>query len=457
MAAQNEDLYSVQTGFNKYVNNLSGVVSGPNFVDLPTLQRLVIINSVKTPNFRKIKKSQYPLNNYSKESTVIWSPLSDYSQRTWTSGLATTHPYFNDGSYHYLYHVMSMSGYNLSNVTAAIDPTGEAVSRLLINLSDTKTNTLVTAAEMNKTVDHLAKTAKRLFNSLRALKKGDFLGFTNALGVTSGSAGKKRFYRKKKGESRNPNSSRFGEYSTSTASGRTRDFAAETWLEYQYAWKPLLFDVYSHAKALAELNIEHQHVIRRAEGSAQSHADMTVTYRPQYQLVTKRSEERKWSKVGVFYQLQNGAPNAFTQLGIDNPLAVAWELVPFSFVADWFLPIGTYLSNLTASGGYVFHSGFISRRRVCETTLQLQSNGQGSTYSYFSTDPFVGSGFARKQEVFISRERIYSFPAPSFPGFRDPRRGSVLNVGTENREGDGGAQKALSAISLLQSLFLKNR
>jgi hypothetical protein len=34
------------------------------------------------------------------------------------------------------------------------------------------------------------------------------------------------------------------------------------------------------------------------------------------------------------------------QMGVLDPLSVAWEVLPFSFVADWFIPIGTYLENL---------------------------------------------------------------------------------------------------------------
>jgi hypothetical protein len=34
------------------------------------------------------------------------------------------------------------------------------------------------------------------------------------------------------------------------------------------------------------------------------------------------------------------------QLGLLDPLSVAWELLPWSFVIDWFIPIGAYLDVL---------------------------------------------------------------------------------------------------------------
>jgi hypothetical protein len=34
------------------------------------------------------------------------------------------------------------------------------------------------------------------------------------------------------------------------------------------------------------------------------------------------------------------------QLGLLDPASVLWEITPYSFVVDWFVPFGTYLDNL---------------------------------------------------------------------------------------------------------------
>ncbi len=38
--------------------------------------------------------------------------------------------------------------------------------------------------------------------------------------------------------------------------------------------------------------------------------------------------------------------------GLINPASIAWELVPFSFVVDWFYPVGSYLNSFTDLLGY---------------------------------------------------------------------------------------------------------
>lgn len=40
--------------------------------------------------------------------------------------------------------------------------------------------------------------------------------------------------------------------------------------------------------------------------------------------------------------------------GFNNPQLVLWELVPFSFVVDWLLPIGQWLESINALAGVSF-------------------------------------------------------------------------------------------------------
>ena len=48
-------------------------------------------------------------------------------------------------------------------------------------------------------------------------------------------------------------------------------------------------------------------------------------------------------------QIKVSNPNVLlaNRLGLLNPISVAWELVPFSFLIDWFVPVGNYLDSFT--------------------------------------------------------------------------------------------------------------
>jgi hypothetical protein len=78
-------------------------------------------------------------------------------------------------------------------------------------------------------------------------------------------------------------------------------------------------------------------------------------------------------EVGVGYAIADQTRFDLERLGLVNPLAVAWELVPLSFVFDWFLPVGDMLSALTIGFGTTFKTGY--------TTLWLDNDFSYSTQS----------------------------------------------------------------------------
>jgi hypothetical protein len=108
------------------------------------------------------------------------------------------------------------------------------------------------------------------------------------------------------------------------------------WLEMQYAWLPLVSQGYEAGKALAALtgprSLRFTASIGTKYGSyegSQGPFDYTYPVRTSY---SKRL-------LAELYE-----PVSFNRsLGLVDPLSIAWEVVPYSFVVDWFLPVGTYL------------------------------------------------------------------------------------------------------------------
>jgi hypothetical protein len=80
----------------------------------------------------------------------------------------------------------------------------------------------------------------------------------------------------------------------------------------------------------------------------------------QPRVIYKRNYQcREWAVVRV----DNPTLRAASEAGLTNPLSVAWEMTPFSWVADYFLKIGGFLSSFTALEGLtVLDSGRWWRR-----------------------------------------------------------------------------------------------
>lgn len=114
---------------------------------------------------------------------------------------------------------------------------------------------------------------------------------------------------------------------------------ATNWLELQYGWLPLLSDIRSGAELLAHrLNVPFvkRYVVRTSVRLSQ--AEIIAQTNANYYYESMRSSA---SRQIIAYVSE---PPSVAQLsGLLDPEIVAWELLPFSFIADWFLPIGDWL------------------------------------------------------------------------------------------------------------------
>lgn len=123
--------------------------------------------------------------------------------------------------------------------------------------------------------------------------------------------------------------------------------SADAWLELQYGWKPLVSDICAALEAArnglklpvltAKRHLEEEHPLPTpdpagAVGFATGYCRSGVIARVDAELTSP-----------ALYQLDS--------LSLLNPYSLFWELLPFSFVIDWFIPIGNMLKSMSASFG----------------------------------------------------------------------------------------------------------
>jgi hypothetical protein len=136
----------------------------------------------------------------------------------------------------------------------------------------------------------------------------------------------------------------------------------ESWLEYRYGWKPLLLDCdevikFAHRK---REKCDRLRLVSRAGGSKELDgvADLTVPtslYSGPNGVtqVTGKTRYQKTVRVGagvIYDMVSHSTTDDLNRLlgtrPSDLPLGV-WECIPFSFVADWFVNVGEWLSAVT--------------------------------------------------------------------------------------------------------------
>jgi len=129
------------------------------------------------------------------------------------------------------------------------------------------------------------------------------------------------------------------------------------WLELQYGWNPLMSDIHGACTAL-EKTWNQKYPLIGVQASASETEQKFRTGTGQYGSTrTERTDYVHSHKVALYFLLANSWLAQFNALGLVNPALIVWEKVPYSFVVDWFLPIGNWLSALDADFGYTFKAG----------------------------------------------------------------------------------------------------
>lgn len=128
------------------------------------------------------------------------------------------------------------------------------------------------------------------------------------------------------------------------------------WLFYKFFWLPILQDIHSALEAM-EAAASKSGAFR---ASASGTAPMGI---PGLQDATCPIVSAQFSgtfevKVEVAYKVSNPLAFSLSQHGLTNPLSLAWELLPLSFVLDWFVSVGSFMSALSRPWGLVFDWGY---------------------------------------------------------------------------------------------------
>lgn len=171
--------------------------------------------------------------------------------------------------------------------------------------------------------------------------------------------------------------------------GRT---LADLWLELHFGWEPLVKDI---GAAALVLNRDPPSAISRGKGRC---VDEKHVIGGNFAWTTHLAYE---SRVLMQARVRVENPNLhlLDQLGFINPLSVMWEVVPFSFVVDWFVPVGAFLSSFTDFVGLEMDQYFTT------TTKRAVSSER---YNQAPYAPYIETGSAFRSV------RTLSIPAYQF-------------------------------------------
>lgn len=196
-------------------------------------------------------------------------------------------------------------------------------------LLDQKVDLLTTLGETKSTLEMLGNAATDLFQLYRHVKRGNIRGVKKVLSRRGLNRAIKHTWKNKPVQNR--------------------------WLELQYGWSPLCGDISTAFKHFASDRDAYPQVYKCVKSTIAGKSGWDPR-EPNWR--NSKGDYMAVIKTACYYSVEDPKlrDRAKWNVGL-NPLLTAWELVPYSFVVDWFLPIGDFLAQAGSSAGLRFISG----------------------------------------------------------------------------------------------------
>jgi hypothetical protein len=279
------------------------------------------------------------------------------------------------------------------------------LGRLREKIVGTSFDATVFLGEGREALDMIFNAATRIRKSLTQLKRGNVIAAGRELGILPDNTGRIRsihFQTTGKGPKYLPL-----RVPPPGKTGTISETAAKVWLEWSYGWLPLVNDCGNAAEYLAAR--------LQAPLYKEYRVSLKVPLRAQFSQDYVTTVQKGYIRTSILARLTE--IDQVKLLGFTDPAAVIWELTPWSFVADWFIPIGNYLQarGLAQSISGTFVTTKVTRKYERANDIRDTRDVQG-----YLSNSFENNFYSRLQ---ILMERTVSsslnVPKPSFRNLSD--------------------------------------
>lgn len=197
----------------------------------------------------------------------------------------------------------------------------------------------------------------------------------------------------------------------------TKKSMANIWAEFRWGWTPLISDAYDGAVWAAHLlnaPIVFRFAVRREMVNVLKDSYINSPYSVGPHAGFGAHSHRRQ----LIAYLEEPPHNAV--LDAINPASVAWELVPYSFVFDWFIPISTWLQ--VRGLGSTLRGKFVTTDLIRKETGGLVIDNFNPTAVYKCKWRSSTGDFAyENSDSYFTMSRTIStsldIPKPVFKGF----------------------------------------
>lgn len=170
-------------------------------------------------------------------------------------------------------------------------------------------------------------------------------------------------------------------------------------LEIMMGWAPLVEDVYALADYI-RLDPKVGRIRAGARNSVLSGQLSSTQYLKPSDLFILQNERRLHLVVEV-----SQAPSEIERLGLTDPASILWQLKSLSFLADWFLPIGSTLQSLHAAQAMPVTKCIETRVQKARARIFIKAGQKYGSYTALSS--------ATVKHDYVTMTRTISSSLPS--------------------------------------------
>lgn len=224
------------------------------------------------------------------------------------------------------------------------------------------------------------------------------------------------------------------------------DAFSDFWLEFRYAFRPLVFEMQQAVAALEKaVERELRHTARGFQRETvtdvhESTHDYWIATQNRRTVSTIDSNYR----AGVLYAIKVDIDEINAVWGLDQPIETIWELTPFSFIIDWFFNIGDVISSWSVSSSLEARASWIvEHHRFGISTSQITLKAENSEAAKNANLTFdVETPGSRVTECHVTR-RLPSPERPFTPHLNiNLDAGKLLDLATIGRKLFSALRKA---------------
>lgn len=192
---------------------------------------------------------------------------------------------------------------------------------------------------------------------------------------------------------------------------------AEIWLELRYMWRPLAYDMFSMQEAIRRLAEGIEDPLQRAYATGVDSALLSrvvtesgVRYKDGSSggVAGVRVFSAQSCTVEVMAHASVGLQVTTREVFMTDPFVTGWELIPFSFVLDWFVTVGDMLTAFSpfATGQLRYASLATTVKKTYRSVNALQPI-TGYVWDTVSASPCVS------EKIVTNYSRREATPVPT--------------------------------------------